>query len=174
MFKPLHDLLEHLQSLAEPADPHAAEQALQLAAAVMLVEVMRADARVQPAERDAVHRALREQFTLSADEAATLADVAAQTASRATDLFEFTSRVDAALDMTQKIRIVEHMWHVAYADGALSEAERHILWRIADLLHVPQGAYVNARLRAERAAGVAPAEDPQVESLPQQRLQPEG
>src|SRR6185437_1724508 len=123
---------------------------------------------------EAVHRALREQFSLSADEAASLAELAAQTASHATDLFEFTSRIDAALDMTQKIRIVEHMWHVAYADGALSEDERHILWRIADLLHVPQGAYVNARLRAERAAGLSPIDDSPAESQPHPRLQPEG
>jgi len=27
------------------------------------------------------------------------------------------------------------------------------MWRIADLLHVPQGAYVNARMRAEAEAG---------------------
>jgi uncharacterized tellurite resistance protein B-like protein len=55
--------------------------------------------------------------------------------------------------MPQKLRMVEHMWRVAYADGHLSEHERHVLWRVADLLHVPQGAYVNARLRAQQTAG---------------------
>jgi uncharacterized tellurite resistance protein B-like protein len=49
--------------------------------------------------------------------------------------------------------MIEHMWRVAYADGHLSAHERHVLWRIADLLHVPQGAYVHARLRAQRDAG---------------------
>jgi len=54
--------------------------------------------------------------------------------------------------------MVEAMWRVAYADGHLSEHERHTLWRLSDLLHVPQGAYVNARLRAQQAAagGAAP------------------
>jgi len=37
--------------------------------------------------------------------------------------------------------------------GVLSAHERHVLWRIADLLHVPQGAYVHARMRAEQQAG---------------------
>jgi hypothetical protein len=27
-----------------------------------------------------------------------------------------------------------------------------VMWRIADLLHVPQGAYVHARMRARDAA----------------------
>ena len=46
----------------------------------------------------------------------------------------------------------EQMWLVAYADGVLSEHERHTLWRVADLLHVPQGAYVHARMRAQQQA----------------------
>jgi uncharacterized tellurite resistance protein B-like protein len=49
--------------------------------------------------------------------------------------------------------MIEHMWRVAYADGHLSEHERHLLWRVADLLHVPQGAYVNARLRVQAERG---------------------
>ena len=46
------------------------------------------------------------------------------------------------------------MWRVAYADGHLSDHERHVMWRIADLLHVPQGAYQHARQRAREAAGL--------------------
>jgi uncharacterized tellurite resistance protein B-like protein len=67
----------------------------------------------------------------------------------------FTSRINERFDMPQKLRMVEHLWRVALADGHLSEHERHVLWRIADLLHVPQGAYVHARMRvqAERGAG---------------------
>ena len=46
------------------------------------------------------------------------------------------------------------MWGVAYADGRLGDIERHTMWRIADLLHIPQGAYVHARMRAKAAAGI--------------------
>jgi uncharacterized tellurite resistance protein B-like protein len=51
--------------------------------------------------------------------------------------------------------MVEYMWRVAYADGHLGERERHTLWRISDLLHVPHGAYINAKMRAKQAAGAA-------------------
>ena len=81
----------------------------------------------------------------------TLAEGAARDA---TDLFSFTDRINRHFDMPRKLRMVELMWAVAYADGVLSAHERHVLWRIADLLHVPQGAYHHARLRAQQAAGV--------------------
>lgn len=155
MLKTLKDLFDSLLPPAASTAPAAAEHALQLATAVMLVEVMRADASFHPQERQAVLAALRERFALTDDEAARLAELAEATASQATDLFAFTSRINERFDMEQKLSMIEHMWRVAYADGHLSEHERHVMWRIADLLHVPQGAYVNARLRAQQEAGAA-------------------
>ncbi|MBL8339866.1 MAG: TerB family tellurite resistance protein [Rubrivivax sp.] len=131
------------------------EHLLRLATAVMLVEVMRADTRFHAGEREAVRAALVDKFALTADEAAHLAELAEMHAREATDLFAFTSRINERFEMPAKLRMLEHMWRVAYADGHLSEHERHVMWRIADLLHVPQGAYVHARLRAQQAAGHA-------------------
>ena len=153
MLKTLKDLFDSLLPPPAGAAPQAAEHALQLATAVMLVEVMRADTTFHPGEREAVRAALREKFGLSDDEAQRLAELAQSTAQGASDLFSFTSRINDHFDMPQKLQMVEHMWRVAYADGHLSEHERHVMWRVADLLHVPQGAYVHARLRAQQAAG---------------------
>ena len=155
MLRTLKDLFDSLMPPAPQADPKSAEHVLQLATAVMLAEVMRADSTFHPGEREAVLVALRDKFALTQDEALRLADLADVTARGATDLFSFTSHINERFEMPQKIRMVEHMWRVAYADGHLSEHERHVLWRIADLLHVPQGAYVHARMRAQQAAGAA-------------------
>lgn len=152
MLRTLRDLFDSLLAPSPEADPRAVEHLLRLATAVMLVEVMRADGTFQPNEREAVQAALRERFALSPDEAARLAELGEVAAGEAIDLFSFTSRINQHFDMAHKLRMIENMWRVAYADGHLSEHERHVMWRIADLLHVPQGAYVNARLRAERSA----------------------
>jgi uncharacterized tellurite resistance protein B-like protein len=153
MLRTLKDLFERLSPLAAGTDPRSEEHALQLATAVMLVEVMRSDTRFHPGEREAVLAALREKFALDADEAERLAELAQVTARHATDLFAFTSRINDHFDMPQKLRMIEHMWRVAYADGTLSDHERHVMWRVADLLHVPKGAYVHAKMRARHAAG---------------------
>jgi uncharacterized tellurite resistance protein B-like protein len=156
MLSTLKDLFDRLlppQSAAGANAVAAAEQLLRLATAVMLVEVMRADASFHAGEREAVRAALVDKFGLTADEAARLAELAEAEAREATDLFAFTSRINERFEMPAKLRMIEHMWRVAYADGHLSEHERHVMWRIADLLHVPQGAYVHARLRAQQAAG---------------------
>ncbi len=153
MLKSLKSLFDRLGPLAAGADPRAEEHALQLATAVMLVEVMRSDATLRDVERDAVLVALQEKFALDADAAARLAELAHETARQASDLFTFTSRINAQFDMPRKLRMIELMWAVAYADGKLADHERHVMWRIADLLHIPQGAYTHARIRAREAAG---------------------
>lgn len=153
MFKSLIDLFEGFA----PTDAFggtARAPSLQLAAAVLLVEVMRADTDYSVDERDTVRRALVALFPVSDEEAAALIAHAESTARTATDLFAYTSPLDERWDMPAKLRLVELMWGVAYADGGLSDIERHTMWRIADLLHVPQGAYVHARMRAKAAAGL--------------------
>lgn len=141
--------------VARPAaggDRHA----LQLATAALLVEVVRSDRVVDDAERAVVERAVREKFDLSAAEAAQLFELAEAEVRQATDLYQFTSLVDRSFSNDQKIRVVELLWQVAYADAQLSAYEQHILWRIADLLHVSRGDYVAAKARARQAVAPGP------------------
>ncbi len=146
----LKNLKELFDQLIAPAveSPQAGEHALQLATAVLLVEVMRADPEMTDAEREVVGDALRKTFVLSPDESDVLFDRAARISREATDFFTFTSRVNESFSMQQKVDMIEAMWRVAYADGNLDAHENHVMRRIGDLLHVPQGAYANAKMRA--------------------------
>ncbi|CAN7673068.1 MULTISPECIES: TerB family tellurite resistance protein [unclassified Variovorax] len=151
MLKTLKDLFDALRP-PEAADSAQNQQhLLQLATAVLLVEVMRADPELGAAERRAVIAALRDKFALADDEIERLLELAEQTARTATDYFSFTSRINESFEMAQKLRMIEHMWRVAYADGTLSAHENHLMRKVADLLYIPHGAYVHAKMRAQQA-----------------------
>ncbi len=136
---------------AAEANP-ALEHTLQLATAVLLVEVMRSDATIAPAERESMFNTLRERFTLTAGEVTALIDMAEEAARDAHDLHSFTMRLNAQLDRPQKARVIEYLWQVAYADGHLDAHEQHVMRKIADLLHIPHGDYISAKMRAKNAA----------------------
>lgn len=152
MLKTLKDLLDALAPAPPGAPARHDEHQLQLATAVLLVEVMRADHELGEAERDAVLAALAKRFRLAADETERLVELAHASVRASTDYFAFTSRINDAFEMGEKIHIVELMWQVAYSDGKLDAHEQHVMRRLADLLHVPHGAYVNAKMRAAQAA----------------------
>lgn len=153
MLRALRDLFD---SLAGPASgaPQDEEHRLQLATAVLLVEVMRAESAVHPGEREAVLAALRSKFTLTADELQRLVALAEEHSRTANDFFAFTSAINERFSHPQKVRIVEFMWQVAYADGEIAADENHLISKVAGLLHVTHGEYIAAKLHAKQAAGL--------------------
>lgn len=126
---------------------------IELATAALLVEVVRADAATRPGEQEAVLRAVREKFGLSAEEAETLMRLAEEEVRTANDYYQFTSLINRQFTQPQKQRVIELMWRVAYADAELSAHENHVLRRVAELLHVTHGDYIAAKMRAKDAAG---------------------
>lgn len=126
---------------------------IELATAALLVEVSRIDSETTPQEQAAVERAIRQKFGLSDTEAGELVRLADAELDQATDYFQFTSLVNRGFSAEQKQRVIELMWSVAYADSELSAHENHLMRKIADLLHVPHGDYIAAKMRAKEAAG---------------------
>jgi len=152
MLRALKDLFDTIAAPAGP-DPARAAHSLQLATAVLLVEVMRADPQLGAEERKAVVAALRQRFDLAGDEIARLVELAEETARTANDFFRFTSSINDGFSHPQKVRMVEHMWEVAYADGHLDAHENHLIAKVAGLLHVTHGEYIAAKLHAKQGAG---------------------
>ena len=154
MFRAFRDLLNDIL----PPDTKAApgEPSLRLAAAVLLMEVMRAEGDgIAPDERRAAAQALQEQFGLADDEMDPLLRQAEQESRTAYDYFRFTNPLDEHLDQPAKIAIIEAMWRVALADEQLGVAESSVIRQVAELLHVTHGDYIAAKLRAREAQGAA-------------------
>ena len=130
------------------AVPEAAENALRLAAGVLLFEIVRADHRIEDSERTVMRTALHSTFDLAADETEEVMRLAEEQSRSAGSLYEFTSQVDAAFDADQKKRVVEMLWLVAFADGKKDAHEEHMVRKIAGLLHVAHPDFIDAKLKA--------------------------
>ena len=65
----------------------------------------------------------------------------------AVDLYRFTSLLNRSLDDAGRLRIVEMMWQIVYADGKVNEFEDNVIWRAADLLHVSSRDRIEMRRR---------------------------
>jgi len=151
MLRAIREFFE--QHIGQAAAPAQEAHRLQLATAALLVEVVRSDGGIAPAERQALLAAIGARFALAPEEAATLIDLAEQETRLANDTFQFTSLINRSFSPSQKLRLVELMWQVAYADATLGAHEQHVLRKLAELLHVPHGDYIAAKMRARDAAG---------------------
>jgi len=146
----LSKLNNFLSGIIEPAHNESrTEHTLQLATAALLIEVMRADADSTDQEQDAILQILKERFQLSDTEVAHLSDLGHKTVKNANDLQQFTSLINSELELAEKVRIIEYMWQVAYADNQISAHENHLMRKMADLLYISHGDYIAAKMRAK-------------------------
>lgn len=137
---------------------------LKLATAALLLEMMHQDHNVNEKEKRAVREALRENFNLNDDETQELIKLAKQEASEATDYFQFTSLIAKEYPQEDKIKVVEYLWKIAYADTYLDPLEEHMIRRIADLLYVPHREFIRTKHRVARNIGDQKAETRNQES----------
>ena len=135
-----------------PADAHAIpaqeRRHLQLAVAVLLHEARRADYAEGSEEEAPAQQALAEIFGLGPREGAELLAHGRERAQQLTSFYAPVSVVKRKFSIEERIRLVEHLWRVTFADGRLDLYEDHYVRKIAHLLYVPNTQSMLARNRA--------------------------
>ncbi|MDO6681566.1 MULTISPECIES: TerB family tellurite resistance protein [unclassified Oceanobacter] len=137
-----------LQLFTEHAPSGTDKHTLDLSAAALLVEVMKADHRIDASERNELGRVLKELFQLSDEHIRALQQQAEQASAQASDLFQFTDVVHKHFSVEQKFDLLTGLWRIAYASNGLDKYEEHIIRRIAELLYIPHGEFIRAKLLA--------------------------
>lgn len=108
----------------------------QLAAAALLVEAATLDGHMAEAEHARILVLLKDRFGLDEGRAAELLAEAQAVAGQAVELHGFTRTVKDHFDEAGRIRLIEMLWEVAYADGLLHDYEANLVRRVAGLLYV--------------------------------------
>jgi len=136
--------------LEEPGDERGelAEHRLRLAAAVLIVEITRADFEIREEERLAIRREVERALRLSPEEADRLARSARVQAERPPRLHEYADLLDRRFSLEQKRRLVQALWAVAFADAEILPHEEYLVRKIAELLHLSTADLIEAKIKA--------------------------
>ena len=135
---------QHL-ALSGPED--SLEEKLQIATAVLFLEMMYMDDKVDPTEQQIILSLIHQNFSLTDDQATSLIELAEQQRKQATDYFQFTSLINKEYSLEQKVRLIESLWKIAFIDGVLNMNEEYLVRKVSDLLHVPHTAFIMAKNR---------------------------
>jgi len=144
-------VLDPLRERETAEDP---EHSYQLATAVLLLEVTRADFEVKPIEQETVVSAIQTAFDLSPGETAELVALAEREVDHAVCLHDFSSKLNESFSAEEKRHVVELMWKVGFADGHLDKYEEHVIRKVSDLLYVKHRDFVQAKHRVQRELGL--------------------
>ena len=146
----LSTLKEFFESHVVPTttDDDTPEKTIEFAAAVLMFEISRADSTIVPEERKVIDAALVNHFHLSQMEAQELLALAEREVDDSVSLYEFTRSINDRLSNKDRVKIVELLWQVAFADAVLDKYEEYFIRKIADLLYVSHKDYIRAKHRA--------------------------
>jgi uncharacterized tellurite resistance protein B-like protein len=146
MFESFRKLISDISDGAERSGQFD-EDDYRVAAAALLIHAAAVDGKVSDAERGRLRGLIMQRFNLDEADAERLIAEATEVEQEAIDLYHFTARLNRALDEKGRARMVEMMWQVVFADGAVSEFEDNLIWRAADLLHVSRPERIALRNR---------------------------
>ncbi len=139
---------DSLRPGATEDDEAELQHKLRLATAALLLEVTRADFEVSAEERFKVQELVQTRFELSLEETRELVALADQEVDYASSLTDFTRLINENYGPEQKIKIIELLWRVAFADVRIDKHEDHLVRKIADLLYVSHRDFIRTKHQA--------------------------
>ncbi len=128
------------------------DAALQLATAVLMVDVARADRIFEQSEFKAMLKLIESHFELLPEQAAALVNEAGEEVEEMVSLYEFTQVLHQHLNENEKARIVSLLWRIAYADKRLDKYEDALVLKISDLLYVSRGRVMRLKHDAQHSS----------------------
>ena len=142
----ISDFLFRRKGKTPDGRPHEKAE-LRLAAAALLVEAAKLDGVFDGMEKVKVAMLLKDRFGVDGADVAELIEAADAETEMAGGLYGFTKEVRGNFDHEERISMIEMLWEVAYADGALHDFESNMLRRVAGLLYVTDRESGEARKR---------------------------
>jgi uncharacterized tellurite resistance protein B-like protein len=164
MFDGLRQFIADIVSSDADRDRAFDDTGYRLAATALLIHVVSLDGEPTAIEKRKLHSLIETRFGLDPGTADRLIASATRVEGEAVDLYHFTSVIMRSVNEEGRLRIVEMMWEMVYADGQVTEFEDNVVWRAADLLGISSRDRIDLKHRvAERQgkplAGAAKAAD---------------
>ena len=136
MLDGLRQFIADIVSPGADADIQFDDTGYLLAATALLVHVVSLDGEPSKVEKRKLHSLIESRFKLDPGTADHLIAQATLAEGEAVDLYRFTSIIMRSVNEEGRLRIIEMMWELVYADGQVSEFEDNVVWRAADLLGI--------------------------------------
>lgn len=127
------------------------DRRLQIAAAVLMVSVIRADRTSRLDEHRVLAHAMGRLLGGTVEDTLAVVRAAEEEMDRPQGLAPLVAHLDARCTRPQKMRLLEALWRLAYADAELQGHEEYLVRKLAGLLQLSAADLVETKLRAREA-----------------------
>ncbi len=143
-----------LQGNSPPTEDAKFER-VQVATCALLLEVAHSDGHYHSLEARVVHDLLAKKFQLPPAVVAELIDYAHQERQASLDLFQFAREINQHFSREEKLDVMEGLWSIIYADGALDKHEDALARQLAQLLRLSPKDVIDRKVKVIDERGLA-------------------
>ena len=147
----IRDALFEMIASGELPDREVPDLELKMAAAALMVCVVRADTVSKQDEHRVLEKAIARSLEIDASAAARIVRVAEDQLRDQAPFAGFVGLIDEGCTTDDKKRLVEWLWRIAYADAELQAHEEYLVRKVAEHLHLGTADLIEAKLRAREA-----------------------
>jgi uncharacterized tellurite resistance protein B-like protein len=145
------------EQVATPSESQAGEtneHRLSIATGALLLEIAHADSDFSELEEETIIEILHQEYGLSAEEAQQLLELSRAELEESLDLWQFTNLINQNFANEDKIRVLEILWHVIFADGKVDKYEEYLIRKVSFLLNLEHRHLIEAKLRVKERLGL--------------------
>jgi uncharacterized tellurite resistance protein B-like protein len=128
--------------------PIISDHELQMAAAALMVCVVRADLTSTQDEHRVLERAIGRTIGVDQETAARVVRVAEEQLSSQASFADFLRLLNQGCNDDEKKRLLEALWRIAFADAELQGHEEYLVRKVAEQLHLSTADLVETKVRA--------------------------
>ncbi len=130
------------------------EERTRLAACVLLLEAAHADNECTADELSHVMDVMKNDFSISEEQAEELLELAYRERGQAVDLWQFTNLINQQFDRQEKMRLMEAVWRIIHVDGQLEKHEDYFVHKLATLLRLKHKDLIAAKISSSEKMSV--------------------
>jgi uncharacterized tellurite resistance protein B-like protein len=121
------------------------------ACAALLIETALADKVFNTEEIDSMKKTLREVYGIDEKDLDELISESEKKVSESTSLYEYTRLINDLCDYQDKLKLIQNLWTIAFADKHLDKYEEYLIRKISDLLYVSHSDFIQQKLNVKES-----------------------
>ena len=153
MLKKIKGYISELRN--QPSDPENQEEKekniINHACAALLIETALADKVFNNEEIDSMKLILREVYEIDEKDLDELISESEKKVSESTSLYEYTRLINDLCDYQDKLKLINNLWTIAFADKHLDKYEEFLIRKISDLLYVSHSDFIQQKLSVKES-----------------------
>ena len=124
---------------------------VRIATCALFVEMAKIDDEFSDEEKELIFTLLQKEYELSQENVEELVSQAEEELEGSIDLWKFTNMINENYSDEEKIRIIELIWKLIYADKRLDKHEDYLVHKLAKLLGIEHKHLIDAKVKILRS-----------------------